>query len=212
LPATFELALAAGLFAVLFGIPIGVLSAKHAGRWVDIGLTGFTTLSLAVPPFWLSLILMLVFGFYLKWLPLSGRGQWTHLILPTLAVGIGAMAFLARVTKALMLEQLSQGYIKTAHAKGQTATKVVYRHALRNAALPIVTLIGLNLGTLLGGAVIVEYIFAWPGIGRFVIQAVLNRDFPVVQAAVFIIALFYGVINFLTDMVYLLIDPRIRYS
>ncbi len=212
LPATFELALSATLFAVLLGIPIGLLTVRHHRGWVDAGLTGLTTLGLAVPQFWLGVILMLTFGFYLKWLPLSGRGTWPQSALPTLAVGVVSMAFLARVTKTLLLAQLSQDYVRTAQAKGQSAAKVLYLHAFRNAALPIVTLIGLNLGLLLGGAAIVEYIFAWPSIGQFVIQAVLNRDFPVVQAAVFVMALFYGVIHFVTDMAYLLIDPRIRYS
>lgn len=212
LPATFELALSATLFAVIFGLPIGLLTVWQHRRWVDVGLTALTTMSLAIPQFWLGIILMLAFGFYLKWLPLSGRGTWSQLVLPTLAVGVVSMAFLARLTKTLLLEQLSQDYVRTAQAKGQTAAKVLTLHAFRNAALPIVTLIGLNLGFLLGGAAIIEYVFGWPGIGQFVIQAVLNRDFPVVQAAVFVMALFYGVLNFVTDMAYVLIDPRIRYS
>lgn len=212
LPATLELTFAAMFFAILVGVPIGILAANFRNTWIDSMVMGLSLLGQAVPQFWLGILLILLIGVQLRWLPISGRGDWQQLIMPAIATGTFSLAYIARITRSVMLEQLSQDYIRTARAKGQTHRRVLYFHALRNAAIPIVTLIGLQFGFLLGGAVIIEQVFAWPGVGRFVLQAVFNRDFPVVQATVFIVAFSFGIINFLTDMLYAAIDPRIRYT
>jgi peptide/nickel transport system permease protein len=212
LPATLELTFASMLFAILIGIPVGVLAANYRNSWIDSLVMGMSLLGQAIPSFWLGILMILLLGVQLKWLPISGRGDWQQLIMPAIATGTFALAFIARITRSVMLEQLSQDYIRTARAKGQIHHKVLYFHALRNASIPIVTLIGLQFGSLLGGAIIIEQVFGWPGVGRFALQAVSNRDFPVVQATVFMVAFSFGIINFLTDMLYTAIDPRIRYS
>src|SRR3989304_3078891 len=163
------------------------------------------------PPFWLGIMLFLLFSVRLGWLPSSGRGDLEHLILPAITLGLFTTARITRLTRSGMLEVLGQDYIRTARAKGVGEPPVVWKHALRNASIPIVTIVGIELGTLLGGSVITETIFAWPGVGRLSVQAIFNRDYPVVQAAVFLLASTFVVVNFLVDIVYTYLDPRIRF-
>lgn len=209
-PATLQLALAALCLSVTVGVTTGVISAWKRNSWWDRGAMVLALVGQATPSFWLGIMLILVFALWLKWLPASGYGSPQQLILPALTLGALSMATISRMTRSSMLEVLGQDYIKVARAKGLQERTVLFRHALRNAALPVVTLVALELGVLLSGAVIVETIFAWPGIGRLAIDSILTRDFPVVQAIVFFASVIYIAINFLTDLLYTVIDPRIR--
>jgi len=200
------------LFAVLFGVPAGVLAAVRKGSFIELITMTLALLGQSVPVFWLGLMLILVFGLKLHWLPISGAGSWKHLILPTIAVGTFVTASIARLTRSGVIQELRSDHVRTARAKGLSGRVVVYKHALRNAAIPVVTIIGLQLGALLSGAVITETIFAWPGIGRFVLIAVSQHDFPVVQATVVVFALMLAFINLIVDLAYLWLDPRVRYS
>ncbi len=200
------------LFAVLFGVPAGVLAAVRKGSFVELVTMTLALLGQSVPVFWLGLMLILIFGLKLHWLPISGAGSWKHLILPTITVGTFVTASIARLTRSGVIQELRSDHVRTARAKGLSGRVVVYKHALRNAAIPVVTIIGLQLGALLSGAVITETIFAWPGIGRFVLIAVSQHDFPVVQATVVIFALMLAFINLIVDLAYLWLDPRVRYS
>jgi ABC-type dipeptide/oligopeptide/nickel transport system permease component len=210
LPATFELAGAGLLIAVSLAIPAGILSAVRRNSPIDYVSTVVALLGQAMPTFWLGIMLILVFSVQLGWLPSSGRGDVEHLILPAVTLGLFTTARITRLTRSGMLEVLGQDYIRTARAKGVGEPPVVWKHALRNASIPIVTIVGIELGTLLGGSVITETIFAWPGVGRLSVQAIFNRDYPVVQAAVFILATTFVVVNFLVDVTYTYLDPRIR--
>jgi peptide/nickel transport system permease protein len=196
LPATFQLAGA------------GLLRRNTA---VDYVSTVVALLGQAMPTFWLGIMLILVFSVRLNWLPSSGRGGLEHLILPAITLGLFTTARITRLTRSGMLEVLGQDYIRTARAKGVGEPPVVWKHALKNASIPIVTIVGIELGTLLGGSVITETIFAWPGVGRLSVQAIFNRDYPVVQSAVFLLASTFVIVNFLVDVVYTYLDPRIRY-
>jgi ABC-type dipeptide/oligopeptide/nickel transport system permease component len=211
LPATFELAGSGLLIAICLAIPAGILSAVRRNTTVDYVSTVVALLGQAMPTFWLGIMLILVFSVQLGWLPSSGRGDAEHLILPAITLGLFTTARITRLTRSGMLEVLGQDYIRTARAKGVGEPPVVWKHALRNASIPIVTIVGIELGTLLGGSVITETIFAWPGVGRLSVQAIFNRDYPVVQAAVFILATTFVVVNFLVDIVYTYLDPRIRF-
>ncbi|EIC21179.1 nickel ABC transporter permease [Thiorhodovibrio frisius] len=208
-PATLQLTLAALTLAVLIALPLGVLAARHQGGPLDSAAMGFSVLGMAVPNFWLGPMLILVFSLWLGWTPVSGREGWNSLILPALTLGTGLAALLARMVRASLLEVLGEDYIRTARAKGLNESAVLWRHALRNAALPILTLLGLQLGGLLGGAVITETVFSWPGIGSLLVDAIKARDYPVVQGCVLLISLIYVGVNTLTDVLYLWIDPRI---
>ena len=208
-PATLQLTLAALTLAVLIALPLGVLAARHQGGPLDSAAMGFSVLGMAVPNFWLGPMLILVFSLWLGWTPVSGREGWNSLILPALTLGTGLAALLARMVRASLLEVLGEDYIRTARAKGLNESAVLWRHALRNAALPILTLLGLQLGGLLGGAVITETVFSWPGIGSLLVDAIKARDYPVVQGCVLLISLIYVCVNTLTDVLYLWIDPRI---
>jgi ABC-type dipeptide/oligopeptide/nickel transport system permease component len=210
LPATFELAGAGLLIAVSLAIPAGILSAVRRNSPIDYVSTVVALLGQAMPTFWLGIMLILVFSVQLGWLPSSGRGDVEHLILPAVTLGLFTTARITRLTRSGMLEVLGQDYIRTARAKGVGEPPVVWKHALRNASIPIITIVGIELGTLLGGSVITETIFAWPGVGRLSVQAIFNRDYPVVQAAVFILATTFVVVNFLVDVTYTYLDPRIR--
>lgn len=212
MPASLLLAGSSLLFAVLIGVPAGILAAVNRGRITELGVLGFALLGQSIPVFWLGLMLILVFGLELRWLPISGYGTWRHLVLPTIALGTFTAAAITRLTRTGVLQELRSDYVRTARAKGTHSRSVVYRHALRNAAIPIVTIIGLQLGALLSGAVITETIFAWPGVGRFVLVAVSQRDFPIVQASVVVFALLLAVVNLVVDLSYALLDPRVRYS
>jgi len=200
------------LFAVVFGVPAGVLAAVRKGTFIELITMTLALLGQSVPVFWLGLMLILIFGLKLHWLPISGAGSWKHLILPTITVGTFVTASIARLTRSGVIAELRSDHVRTARAKGLSGRVVVYKHALRNAAIPVVTIIGLQLGALLSGAVITETIFAWPGIGRFVLIAVSQHDFPVVQATVVVFALMLAFINLIVDLAYLWLDPRVRYS
>ncbi len=238
-PATFELAIAATLFAVLIGIPFGILAAVRKNSIVDNLATTFSLLGVSLPVFWLGLLLAYLFAVNLQWLPAGGRlsadvdaafkpitGFYVldglfqpqslgdavrHLILPAITLGTIPLAILTRITRSAMLEVLSQDYVRTARAKGQTERLVIWRHALKNALLPVVTIIGLQFGTLLGGAILTETIFSWPGIGSWIYEGILNRDYPVVQGGVIFVALVFVVVNLVVDLSYALLDPRIQY-
>ena len=211
LPATFQLAGAGLLIALGLAIPAGIISAMKRNTAVDYVATVAALLGQAMPTFWLGIMLILVFSVRLNWLPSSGRGGLEHLILPAIALGLFTAARITRLTRSGMLEVLAQDYIRTARAKGVGESPVVWKHALKNASIPIVTIVGIDLGTLLGGSVITETIFAWPGVGRLSVQAIFNRDYPVVQSAVFLLASTFVIVNFLVDIVYTYLDPRIRY-
>lgn len=210
IPATLELALAALALALAIALPLGVVAARHRGGPLDTGAMGFSLLGAAVPNFWLGPVLILVFSLWLGWTPVSGREGAASLILPAITLGTGLAAVLARMVRSSVLEVLGEDYIRTARAKGLRESSVLWGHALRNAWLPVLTLVGLQLGGVLAGAVITETVFAWPGVGSLLIEAIQARDYPVVQACVLLISLTYVLINALTDLVYAWADPRVR--
>ncbi|HBH02790.1 MAG: hypothetical protein A2W08_19530 [Candidatus Rokubacteria bacterium RBG_16_73_20] len=210
LPATLELAGAALLIALALAIPAGIVSAVRRNSLVDYVSTVVALLGQSMPTFWLGIMLILVFSVRLSLLPSSGRGTLEHLVLPAITLGLFTTARITRLTRSGMLEVLNQDYIRTARAKGMADPPVVWKHALKNAAIPIVTIVGIELGTLLGGSVITETIFAWPGVGRLSVQAIYNRDYPVVQAAVFLLSTTFVVVNLVVDVLYTYLDPRIR--
>jgi peptide/nickel transport system permease protein len=210
MPATFELAGAALLIALALAIPAGIVSAVRRNSVLDYVSTVVALLGQSMPTFWLGIMLILLFSVQFHLLPSSGRGTLEHLVLPAVTLGLFTTARITRLTRSGMLEVLSQDYIRTARAKGVSDPPVVWKHALKNAAIPIVTIVGIELGTLLGGSVITETIFAWPGVGRLSVQAIANRDYPVVQAAVFLLATTFVVVNLIVDVVYTYLDPRIR--
>jgi len=212
MPATLELAGAGLLFALILGIPAGVLAALKKGTFAELLVMTLALLGQSIPVYFLGLVLIMVFGLKLHWLPISGYGTLRHLILPTITVGTFVTASIARLTRNGVLQELRSDYVRTARAKGLSERVVVYKHALRNAAIPVVTIVGLQLGTLLSGAVITETIFAWPGMGRFVLLAVEQGDFPVVQASVIVFALLLALVNLAVDLAYLWLDPRVRYA
>jgi ABC-type dipeptide/oligopeptide/nickel transport system permease component len=212
LPATAELAFASIVLALLMSVPLGIVAATRQGSVVDAFARVFALLGQSVPVYWSGIVFILLFSVILRWLPVSGRAGWTSIILPAVTIALYMTASLTRLIRSSMLEVIGQQYIKTAIAKGITRRAVVLRHALRNALLPVSTMVGLQIGTLLSGAVITETVFAWPGIGQLSTQAVFARDFPLVQAIVLVTALFLVLINLLVDIAYLYIDPRIRYG
>ena len=210
LPATVELAAAALLVAVIIAFPLGILAAVKKDTLVDRGAMGFSLLGVSIPNFWMGPVLIMVFSIWLGWLPVSGRDGIQSLVLPAITLGTALAAILSRMVRSTLLEVLSEDYIRTARAKGLRESVVIIRHGLRNALLPVITMLGLQLGVLLGGAVITETVFSWPGIGKLTIDAILRRDYPVVQASVLLISFSYVLVNMLTDQVYAWIDPRIR--
>ena len=220
LPRTLLLASISLIVSSVFGIAIGVTSATKPNSWFDGGSMIFALLGVSMPIFWLGLMLMIFFSVLLpQWfglpgpvLPPTGSGTWQHLVMPVIALAANSMALQARMTRACMLEVLQQDYIRTARAKGQQERLVIYRHGLRNALLPIVTVLGLQFGTLLGGAVLTETVFAWPGIGRLLVDAIAFRDYPIVQGAVLVIATGFVLTNLFVDILYAYLDPRIRYA
>ena len=210
LPATLELGLAAFALAAFVAVPIGILSAVKRNSLLDHATMSFALVGQAAPTFFLGILFILLISLKAGLVPTSGRGTWAHLVLPALTLGAFAMASIARLTRSAMLEALGADYVRTARAKGLSEMLVVAKHTLRNAALPVVTITGLQFGTLLGGAVVTETVFAWPGIGRLAIQSIYNRDYPVVQASVFLSALMFIALNFVIDVVYGFLDPRVR--
>lgn len=211
-PATLELAGAALFLNLTVAIPIGVLAATNRGKWVDSMIMLVALIGQAMPVFWLGLLLMLTFAVELGWLPVSGRGGLEHLILPALTLASFPMAQNARMVRSSVLEVLSQDFVRTARAKGLSERVVLSRHAFKNAIIPVVTLVGIQVGFLLGGAVITETIFAWPGLGRLIVQAIQTKDIPLVQAAVIMLAVIFVLINLAVDLFYAYVDPRIRFS
>lgn len=212
LPATIELALAAMIVAVMLAIPLGIWSAMKRNRSIDVAITGASVVGAAIPNFWLGIMLILIFAVNYQWFPVSGRGTFAHLILPALTLGTGLAATIARLMRSSLLEVLSQDYIRTAKAKGIRRWPLIFIHSLRNALIPVVTMIALQTGGLMGGALVTEYIFAWPGIGQLLVQSIHVRDMSVIQAATFVIALIVIFINLLADLMYRLLDPRITYD
>jgi peptide/nickel transport system permease protein len=212
LPATAKLALLALSFAIFIGLPLGILAALNVKKWPD-KLANLLSLTIsAMPHFWMGPILMMVFALWLGWLPVSGMETTSSIILPALTLGFGLAAILTRMTRASMLEVLHEDFIRTARAKGLNESTVILRHALRAALLPIITVLGLQLGSLLAGAVITETVFAWDGIGRLLVESIEKRDYLVTQACVMVVALTYVLVNFVTDLVYTKIDPRVRFA
>jgi ABC-type dipeptide/oligopeptide/nickel transport system permease component len=212
LPASLELAVAAMVFALVLSIPIGIISAVKRGSLLDMGSMFGALLGLSMPHFWLGIMLMLLFSVQLGWLPTSGRGTLAQLIMPSVSLGLSLMAMFARLTRSVMLEVLGLDYIRTARAKGLRERVVIGKHALKNALIPLVTVAGMQFGFLIGGTVIIETVFGWPGLGRLVVQAIFSRDYPLVQAIVFVLALLFVGMNLLVDILYVYLDPQISYS
>jgi peptide/nickel transport system permease protein len=211
-PATFELAIAAMTLAMLFGVPLGILAAVRAGTHVDHAATTVALIGISMPNFWLGPILAIVFSVMLGWFPVSGRGTLAHLVLPAITLAAPLSAVLARMTRASVIEELRELYVLAARARGVSQVGAILHHAFRNSLIPIVTVLGLQFGAVLTGAVITETIFAWPGVGRLLIQSIGFRDYPLVQGCILLIAVTYVTMNLLTDLVYGFLDPRIRYE
>jgi peptide/nickel transport system permease protein len=216
---TLTLATTSMLFVITLAIPMGIVAAWRAGSWVDMAVMGLAVFGFSFPVFWLGLVMIYVFSVRLAWLPVQGFHAMgdgflpfaSHILLPTLSIGIILIALLARITRASVIETLAQDYIRTAYAKGLHARAVLFGHALKNAAVPIVTTIGTMVSLLIGGTVVTETVFAIPGIGRLTVDAILHRDYPVIQAIVILCSAVYVLINLVIDYIYMLIDPRIRY-
>jgi ABC-type dipeptide/oligopeptide/nickel transport system permease component len=209
-PYTIELTVAALIIAVLISLPAGIVSALRRNGWQDRTLSFVSLLGLSFPPFALGPILILLVSIKLGWLPVSGAGGLTHLILPAVTMGSALAAILTRMVRTAMLEELNQDYIRTARAKGLPERVVILRHALRNALIPVITMLGLQFGALLAGAIVTEKIFSWPGIGRLTVNAISNRDYPLLQGCILAVGLTYVLVNLATDVLYLVINPRIR--
>jgi len=209
-PYTIELAAAAVILALAIAIPAGIAAALHRGDWEDQALGVVSLLGLSFPAFALGPILILVVSIKLGWLPVSGAGDISHLILPAVTMGSALAAILTRMVRTAMLEELGQDYIRTARAKGLSERSVVYRHALRNAMIPVITLVGLQFGALLAGAIVTEKIFSWPGIGQLTVSAISNRDYSLLQGCILAVGLTYVLVNLATDVLYLVVNPRIR--
>jgi peptide/nickel transport system permease protein len=239
-PNTIELAIAAMLFAILIGVVAGIISATKQYSVADYSVMGLALFGISMPVFWLGIMLMMIFGVFLGWLPIGGRidlllpfqritgfmvidsiitlngaaliSVIRHLLLPAIALGTIPMAIIARTTRSSMLEVLRQDFIRTERAKGLSERKVIYKHAIRNAMVPVVTVIGLNFGLLLSGAILTETVFSWPGVGRLVVDAVYSRDYPLVIGCILVFALVFVIVNLITDILYTYIDPRIHYD
>jgi ABC-type dipeptide/oligopeptide/nickel transport system permease component len=211
IPATFELALAAMLVALVTALPLGIAAAAWRGTVVDHAAMTLALAGMSIPSFWLGPLLAIVFAVELGWLPVSGRGGIEHLVLPALSLGLALAAMLARMTRASLLEELREPYVRAARARGVSRARAIVAHAFRNSLIPVVTIVGLQFGAVLTGAVITETIFSWPGIGRLLIQSIGSRDYPLVQGCILLIAVTYVAVNLLTDLAYGLLDPRIRY-
>jgi ABC-type dipeptide/oligopeptide/nickel transport system permease component len=212
LPRTAQLAAVALVFTVLIGVPLGILSAVRKDSWLDLGSRSTALFGVSIPPFFAGLLAILIFSHYFRVFPSFGSGTWQHLVLPGISLALFSAGLVMRLTRSAMLEVLHENYIRTARAKGLTERTVLWRHALRNAAIPIITIMGLQLGSLLAGAVLTETVFGYPGIGRMLARSVFERDFPVTQGLILLIALIYVLVNVLVDILYSVLDPRIRYE
>jgi len=212
LPFTAALAAAAMAVALAVALPLGVVAAVYRGRLVDRLAMTLAVVGVSLPTFWLGPLLAIVFAVELGWLPVAGSGDWRHLVLPAVTLGTALAALLARMTRASLAEELGEPYVLAARARGLSRRRAILRHAFRNCLIPVVTVAGLQVGALLTGAIITETIFAWPGVGRLLIQAIAFRDYPLVQGCVLLIAATYVLVNLATDLVYAALDPRIRYA
>ena len=233
MPATIELALWSLGLAILVGIPLGVLSAVRRNTWLDFGSMFAALVGVAAPNFWVGLILLSQVALHVSWLPIGGRGPalteatWAlvtqadavplwdhvrHMLLPAFALGTSIMALITRLTRSSLLEVLGRDYVRTARAKGLRGIQVVYGHALKNALLPVITVVGVQFGALLGGAIVIEVVFSWPGVGRLIVNGISQRDFPVVQGSVLMLAAVFALVNLFVDLSYSLVNPRIRYG
>jgi peptide/nickel transport system permease protein len=210
LPFTIELAVMGTALGAFIGILLGVTAATHRGRWQDHLLSSLAVMGVSTPVYWLGLLLIIIFSVNLQWLPAAGAEDLSSLILPTFTLAVFSVALVSRMTRANMLEILGQDYVRAAEAKGLADRVVVYKHALRNAFIPVLTVIGLQFGNLLGGAVLTESVFGWPGIGRLLVDSIFNRDLPMVQGIVFTYAVMFIVVNIITDLLYTVVDPRVR--
>ena len=211
-PKTLQLAGAAMLLATLVGITLGVLSARRPGGWVDRLSLGMAYLGISFPVYWVGLLLILLFAVTLRWLPPSGYGSLRFLVLPALTLGMRSIAFLARMTRSAMLESLGADYVRTARSKGLSEWAVTVRHALRNAMIPVITVLGLDFGAYLTGSILTETVFSWPGIGRYVVNAITRRDLPAIQGTVLFLSAVFVLVNLITDLAYAKADPRVTYS
>jgi peptide/nickel transport system permease protein len=212
LPATLELASCAMIAAILVSFPLATLAATRRGRWADRCALFFSLFGLSLPNFWLGPLLMIIFSIQLDWAPVSGRGGLSHLFLPALTLALGMAAILTRILRASLLQVMHEDYVRTARAKGLSESQVWLKHTLRNALLSVLTIMSLQFGNLLAGSLITETIFSWPGIGRLTVQAIQTRDYPLVQGCVLVIAVSYVLVNFFTDLLYKLVDPRVAYG
>lgn len=212
LPATLTLAAVSMLMAIAVGVPLGAWAAARAGSLADVLVSTFVLFGISLPVYWLGLMLIILFSIRLRWLPAAGMEGPASLILPAVTLAAFSVAFIARITRSSMLEVLRQDYVRTAHAKGVARTVVEWRHALRNALPPVVTVIGLQFGELLGGAILTETVFGWPGLGRLLVDSIFSRDYPMVQGLVIVFAAMFAVVNLLVDLTYERIDPRVRYG
>jgi peptide/nickel transport system permease protein len=210
LPATLELAVVAMVFAIVVAVPLGILAATRPRSIWDALASGVALLGQALPAYWVGLILIIVLSVHLNLLPVAGRSGWRSLVMPMITLGMGTLGRLTQLTRSVMLDALAQDYIRTAWAKGLAPSAVRFRHALKNAAIPLITLIGVNFGYMLGGAVLIESVFSYPGIGRLAAQAIFQRDFPLVQAVAFFASLVVIGVNLATDLVYGLVNPQVR--
>ncbi len=209
-PATVELMVGAMIIAIALAIPLGLISAVKRGSWIDSTAMLFSLFGVSIPNFWLGPMLILIFAIQLDWLPVNERGTLLHLILPAITLGTALASILSRITRSSVIETLGADYIRTATAKGISEFQIVFRHAFRNALIPVITIIGLQVGVLLSGAIITEYIFDWPGLGLLLIEGIQTRDYTLVQGCVMFIACSYVLINLFTDLSYAFIDPRVR--
>ncbi|MFW6116313.1 MAG: ABC transporter permease [bacterium] len=210
LPATVQLAASGMLVAVLIGVPLGAVAAIRRNSFVEMFAMSFALFGQSIPSFWQGLVMIILLGVRLKWLPISGRGGFANLIMPAVTVAVNPMARITRLMRSSILEELGQDYVRTARAKGLKERVVLGTHVFRNAAIPVATLVGLNFGRLLGGTIVIETVFAWPGAGLLAVRAVRQRDFPVVQASVFVMGVVFVVINTAMDLFYTVLDPRIH--
>ncbi len=209
-PATVELMLGAMIIAIGLAIPLGLLSAVKRGSWIDQIAMLFSLIGVSIPNFWLGPMLILIFAIQLDWLPVNERGTLLHLILPAITLGTALASILSRITRSSVVETLGADYIRTATAKGISDFQIVFQHAFRNALIPVITVVGLQVGVLLSGAIITEFIFDWPGLGLLLIEGIQSRDYPLVQGCVMFIACTYVLVNLFTDLSYVFIDPRVR--
>lgn len=211
-PATLQLGASALLLAVAVGVPCGIIAAVRRGSTIDLLVTWLATMGRAVPNFWLGIMMILVFGVILQVLPISGRGSWLHLVMPAFVLGSDAAATQMRLVRASLLESLGQDYIRTGRAKGLVERVVIWKHAMRNALIPPITILGLQVAFIFSGSVVVEQIFAWPGMGRLIVQSIFRKDMPIVQVAVILLGMVVALMTLTVDILYTLIDPRIKYD